>query len=85
MIVTSGFEKPKTFKPTDFAFSKEFEIFGTIQWAPNVFIDTNQSFQLKFPKANQKEVLVIIEGFTIEGQFISEIKKINTISTQSNK
>jgi hypothetical protein len=77
LIVTSGFENPKTFKSTDFAFSKENSLFGTIQWSPNVFLDANQIFEIFFPKINQKEVLVVIEGFTVEGNLISEIKKLN--------
>ena len=82
LIVTSGFEKPKTFKTTEFAFSREYYLFGTLQWSPNLYLDTNQIFELKFPKTNQKEVLVMIEGFTIEGQLISEIKKISTLAKQ---
>ena len=82
IILNSGFEKPKIFQSNDFAFSKEFEAFGTIQWSPNLYLDTNQIFELKFPKINQKEVLVMIEGFTVEGQLISEIKKISTLAKQ---
>jgi hypothetical protein len=77
LIVQSGFVKIKTYKPTSFLFSKEFEVFGTMQWSPNVFLDIDQIFEVKFPKGNQKEIQVLIEGFTIDGQLISEIKKIS--------
>jgi hypothetical protein len=82
LIVKSGFAKTKTYKTTDFPFSKEYYLFGAMQWSPNVFLDANQIFEVKLPKTNQKEVLVMIEGFTIDGQFISEIKKISTIAKQ---
>lgn len=82
LIVKSGFAKSKKFKNTEFAFSKEFYLFGTLQWSPSVFLDANQIFEVKFPNTNQKEVFVMIEGFTIDGQFISEIKKLSTIAKQ---
>jgi hypothetical protein len=80
LIVKSGFAKIKKFKTTDIMFSKEFDVFGTLQWSPNVFLDSNQIFEVSYPNANQKEILVIIEGFTIDGQLISEIKKLNVIT-----
>lgn len=76
-IVTKlGFAKTKPFQTTKFAFSKEFDIFGAVQWFPNVFIDAEQLFEVKFSKSNQNEIQVFIEGFTTDGQLISEIKKI---------
>ena len=77
IIVKSGFAKIKTYKTTDFPFSKEFDVFGTMQWSPNVFLDAYQIFEVKFPNVNQKEIQVLIEGFTTDGQFISEIKKLS--------
>ena len=82
LIVQSGFAKSKKFKTTEFPFSGEFTIFGTIEWSPNVFLDANQIFEVSFPKTNQKEILVLIEGFTTDGQIISEIKKIPLMSKQ---
>lgn len=76
LIVKSGFAKTRAFKSTEFTFSKEFDVFGTLHWTPNEYLNANQIFEISFPKLNQKEVLVIIEGFTIEGQLISEIKKL---------
>lgn len=75
-IVNTGFAKTKTYKTTHFQKSKEFNVFGAIQWSPNVFLDEDQIFEVKFLKANQKEIQVLIEGFTIDGQLISEIKKL---------
>lgn len=82
LIVKSGFAKSKKFKNTEFAFSTEINVFGTLQWSPNVFLDANQVFEVSFPKLNQKEILVLIEGFTTDGQFISEIKKLTLIAKQ---
>jgi hypothetical protein len=82
IIINSGFAKTKSYKTTNFPKSKEFEIFGTMQWSPNVFLDAEQIFEVKFPKANQKEIQALIEGFTIDGQFISEIKNINLAAKQ---
>jgi len=76
LIVKSGFAKTKTYKSTNFPFSKEFDVFGTMQWSPNVFLDADQIFEVKFPKVNQNEIQVLIEGFTIDGQLISETKKL---------
>nr|WP_315149560.1 hypothetical protein [uncultured Flavobacterium sp.] len=77
-IVTKlGFAKTKPFQTTKFAFSKEFDVFGAMQWFPNVFLDAEQLFEVKFPNSNQKEIQVLIEGFTVDGQFISEQKKLS--------
>jgi hypothetical protein len=77
-IVTKlGFAKTKAFQTTKFAFSKEYDIFGAMQWFPNVFLDAEQLFEVKFPNSNQKEIQVLIEGFTVDGQFISEQKKLS--------
>ena len=82
-IVTKlGFAKTKPFRTTKFAFSKEFDVFGAMQWFPNVFLDAEQLFEVKFPNSNQKEIQVLIEGFTVDGQFISEIKKLSTVAKQ---
>jgi hypothetical protein len=80
IVTKMGFAKTKPFQTTKFAFSKEFEVFGAMQWFPNVFLDAEQLFEVKFPNSNQKEIQVLIEGFTIDGQLISEIKKISVMA-----
>jgi hypothetical protein len=77
IIINNGFAKTKIYETTNFYKSKEFDFFGTMQWFPNVFLDADQFFEVKFAKANQKEIQVFIEGFTIDGQLISEVKKIS--------
>jgi len=76
MIVTNGFVKNIEFKNSYFETQKEFYYFGTLNWTPTIKIKDNPNFEVKFPKGNQKEIKVQIEGFTPEGQLISEIKKI---------
>ncbi len=82
LIVKSGFAKTKTYRTTTFPFSKEFEVFGTMQWSPNVFLDADQIFEVRLPKVNQNEIRVFIEGFTVDGQLISEAKNLSVIPKQ---
>ena len=79
MIVTNGFAKNIEFKNSNFEAQKEFYYFGTLNWTPTIKIKDNPNFEVKFPKGNQKEIKVQIEGFTPEGQLISEIKKIQVL------
>lgn len=76
MIVTNGFSPNNEYKNSNFETQKEFYYFGTLNWTPTITIKDNQNFEVRFPKGNQKEIKVQIEGFTSEGQLISEIKKI---------
>jgi hypothetical protein len=76
LIVTNGFASNIEFKNSNFETQKEFYYFGTLNWTPTITINDNPNFEVKFPKGNQKEIKVQIEGFTAEGQLISEIKKI---------
>jgi hypothetical protein len=82
LIVKSGFARSRTFQATNFISSKEFDVFGTMQWSPNVFLDADQIFEVRLPKANQKEIQVFIEGFTVDGQLISEAKNLSVIPKQ---
>jgi hypothetical protein len=76
LIVTNGFSPNIEFKNANFETQKEFYYFGTLNWTPTITINDNPNFEVKFPKGNQKEIKVQIEGFTSEGELISEIKKI---------
>lgn len=76
LIVTNGFAPNIEYKNSYFETQKEFYYFGTLNWTPTITINDNLNFEVKFPKGNQKEIIVQIEGFTSEGQLISEIKKI---------
>jgi hypothetical protein len=76
LIATSGFTKSITFKNAAFTTQKEFDLLGTLNWSPNIALNENQNFEIKFPKNNQTSIEVLIEGFSDDGQLISEIKKI---------
>jgi hypothetical protein len=76
MIVTNGFTPNIEFKNSYFETQKEFYYFGTLNWTPTITLKDSPNFEVKLPKGNQKEIKVQIEGFTPEGQLISEIKKI---------
>ncbi len=75
-IATGGFSKNIAFKNSTFFSSKEFNAFGTLNWTPNTTLKENEIFQMKFPKGKQDIIQVLIEGFSEDGQLISEIKKI---------
>jgi len=79
-IATGGFSKNIVFKNSTFFSSKEFNAFGTLNWAPNTILKENEIFQMKFPKGNQAVIQVLMEGFSEDGQLISEIKKIPVTS-----
>ena len=75
-IATGGFSKIFLFKNSTFFSSKEFNAFGTLHWTANSTLKENEIFQMKFPKGNQKVIQVLMEGFSEDGQLISEMKKI---------
>jgi hypothetical protein len=75
-IATGGFSATIKFKNSTFFSSKEFNAFGTLNWTPTIVLNENESFQIKFPKGNQTVIQVQIEGFSEDGQLISEFKKI---------
>ncbi len=81
MIVTNGFTTNIEFKNSNFETQKEFYYFGTLNWTPTIALKDSPNFEVKFPKGNQKEIKVQIEGFTPDGQLISEIKKIPVLKT----
>lgn len=81
LIVTKGFAKNIEYKNSQFETQKEFYFFGTLNWSPKIIIKDDPNYKVKFPKGNQTEIQVLIEGFTNDGQLISEIKKIPVLKT----
>ncbi|OXA79531.1 hypothetical protein SAMN05444397_104200 [Flavobacterium aquidurense] len=77
LIVTKGFAKNLNYKTAPFENQDEFNYFGTLNWSPNIELNDHQDFQIKIPKNQQKEIQVLIEGFTNDGQLISEVKKVS--------
>ncbi|WPO76805.1 hypothetical protein [Flavobacterium sp. KACC 22761] len=76
LIVTKGFAQNFTYKTVPFEDQDEFNYFGTLNWSPNVDLTDRSDFQIKIPKNQQKEIQVLIEGFTDDGYLISEVKKV---------
>ena len=76
LIVKKGFTKNINFKNSQFETQNEFYYFGTLNWSPNISIKDNPNYEIKFPKGNQKEIQVLLEGFSEDGQLVSEIRKI---------
>ncbi|HAH55653.1 MAG TPA: hypothetical protein DCM02_10360 [Flavobacterium sp.] len=76
LIIKKGFTKNIDFKPQEFESQNEFYFFGTLNWSPNIILKDKSSFEIIFPRGNQNEIQVLVEGFSDDGQLISEIKKI---------
>jgi hypothetical protein len=77
LLLTKGFTKSGPYKITEFGTQKELDYFGTLSWSPNVTIHEFSSFEINFPKRNQEEITVLIEGFSDDGRLLSEIKTIS--------
>lgn len=75
-LITNAFAKNIVFKNASFETAKEFNYFGTLSWLPGVEMEANKSYEIKSLKGNQKEIQVLLEGFSEDGQLISEIRKI---------
>lgn len=76
LIVTKGFSKNIEFKNTAFETQQEFSYFATLNWSPSIILKDNPNYEIKFTRGNQQKIQVLIEGFSQDGQLISEIKNI---------
>ena len=81
LIVTKGFAEKIEYKNSQFETQKEFYHFGTLNWSPKIIIKEDPKYEVKFPKGNQTEIQVLIEGFSDDGQLMSEIKRIPILKT----
>lgn len=79
LIVTNGYAEKSDFKNSTFDSQKEFYSFGTLDWQTFKLLKEENQFKLSFPKGNQSELNVLIEGFNDEGKLISEIRKISVL------
>lgn len=77
LLLTKGFTKSNPYKISLFETQKELDYFGTLNWTPSIAIKENSIYEIKFPKGNQEEIMVLIEGFSNDGQLISEIRKLS--------
>jgi hypothetical protein len=78
IILKNAFKKIPVFENVLYSNTADegFVNFGVIDWKPVVVADENGKFSFTIPKTAQKTIKVIIEGFAIDGQLISEIKTI---------
>lgn len=76
LIITNAFTKNNIFNNAPFETAEEFNYFGTLSWLPEIVIEANQTQEVKVLKGNQKEIQVFLEGFSEDGQLISETRKI---------
>jgi len=77
LIVTNGYAAKSDFKNAPFDTQKEFYTFGTLDWRTfKLTKEEEAQFGFSFPKGNQTEINVVIEGFNKEGQLLSEIRKL---------
>lgn len=76
LIITNAFTKNIAFNNTSFETAEEFNFFGTLSWLPEIVIEANQTQEIKAFKGNQKAIQVLLEGFSEDGELISEIRKI---------
>ena len=75
-IVKNGFAQDFIYKNASFTNSIEQSYFGTLNWSPTLTTKDNPTIDLKFPIENQKEINVVLEGFTEDGKLISIMKTI---------
>jgi hypothetical protein len=77
--VKDGFQVTEPFQNISYTSTsdKGFENFGVIDWHPVILPDANGEFTLNIPNTSQKTVKLLIEGFSVDGRMISEIKTIN--------
>lgn len=76
LIITNAFTKNIAFNNTSFETAEEFNFFGTLSWLPEIVIEANQTQEIKAFKGNQKAIQVLLEGFSEDGQLISQTRKI---------
>lgn len=72
--ITSGFQHEKVFSnpyTSDFKL-ESFKKHGTIDWIPNVSTDIDGNFEFKFPKLDQDNVVMNIQGIDSEGNLYFE-------------
>lgn len=78
-IIKGGFEVITSFVNADYlsVYSKGFENFGLISWIPWVLTDNSGILKISIENKNLKKIKLIIEGFSVDGKLISEIKEIS--------
>lgn len=78
-VIQQGFADIDDFKAPNYASTtnKGFQNFGTLGWFPTIMSQEDGSFKIQVPKMNQKKIRLLIEGFSVDGKLISEIRTID--------
>lgn len=77
--IVNGFAVQKPFKNSFYytTSGRGFSNFGLIHWIPNLNTSDNKKFEFQVPNMNQDELKVFIEGFSADGQLVSEVRTIS--------
>ncbi|WP_299227269.1 hypothetical protein [uncultured Psychroserpens sp.] len=81
-IARVGFSESKDFYTPKYSNyrSKLFSHYGAVSWFPNIFLDNNKSQLLKIIDTDTDTLKFYIEGYDSDGNFVSQIKTIDTTS-----
>lgn len=76
--VESGYTIPTIFKAQNYSGINQalYNQFAAIHWQPNIVLKKGVSFKWMFPRTEQPELNIYIEGFSSDGGLISYEKKI---------
>jgi len=80
VLVTNGFKKPKEYYNPLYNLNynrEDFLEYGTIHWEPNLEIGSNGQAEINFDNLGVKRVKLFIEGMSLDGSLISEIRTLN--------
>ena len=77
--MANGFTTAPKFENSNYnsTLSQGFLYYGVINWIPTLLTDQKNSSQIDVPNFNQKKIKIIIEGFTYNGELISETQIID--------
>ena len=75
-LIPKGFAQTEPFKSPDYASvsGTGFQNFGILGWDPSVITDDKGNYDFQITDFRQDTITLIIEGFTIDGKLISEVK-----------
>lgn len=86
LLVSGGFADQKEFYSPLFydKSSSLFDSYGAIDWQPELISDKNGTVEFKIKNTGTDKLLFIIEGFSVNGKFISEIKEVSLNKSINN-
>jgi len=78
-LLTGGFKMIMPFENANYVSENSigFENYGLLYWSPWILTDEKGNLKVVIPNNNRKTVKLLIEGFTLDGSLISEIKEVN--------